>query len=139
MKTQSVSNSTRSNIFRIGFALLLMMNMSNVFASTGDKNEEPYVSIKYAGTTDERPQFQVDLVNDNEEPYLFIIQDVDGIVLYKEKINKKIFNKTFALKNDDFYPTKLIFSVTGEKSKKTQVYEVNTLVRTVHDVEITKL
>ena len=139
MKKQIVSNSTRSNIFRLGFALLLMMNLSSAFANPGTGFEEPYVSIKYAGLKAEAPQFQVDLVNDNEEPYLFIIQDVDGIVLYKERINKKVFNKTFSLKNDDFYPTKLIFSVTGEKSKKTQVYEVNTLVRTVRDVEITKL
>lgn len=139
MKTQLVSKSTRSNIARIGFALLLMMNLSNAFAKTGTPYEEPFVSIKYAGTTEEKPQFQVDLVTDNDEPYLFVIQDTDGIVLYKEKISKKIFNKTFALKNDDFYPSKLIFSVTGEKSKKTQVYEVNTQVRTVHDVAITKL
>lgn len=139
MKKQFVSNSTRKNVLRFGFAALLALSLSSANASPAIKGEEPLVSVKYAGTAEEMAKFQVDLINDGDEAYLFSIQDQYGEILYKEKVTKPVFTKVFAWNNTDVLPAKLIFTVTGEKSKKTQVYEVSTLVRTVRDLEITKL
>src|SRR4051794_14716649 len=120
MKKQFVSNSTRSTMTRFGFAFLLLMSLSQGFAHPVTKAEEPYLNIKYIGTVSDRAQFQVDMLNDAEESYLFAIQDQDGTILYKEKITKKAFTKTFAWDNTELASSKLIFSLTGEKSKKTQ-------------------
>jgi len=139
MKNLFVSNSTRSSILRTGFAFLLLLNLSSAFAHETPKGDEPFVSVKYAGSSEGMMQFQFDMVNDNDESYLLTIQDQDGLILYKEKVSKKVFTRKFAWNNNDFIPAKLIFSVTGDKSKTTQTYEVNTQVRTVRDVEISKL
>lgn len=139
MKTQFISNSTRSSILRYGFVFLLLLNLSSAFASETPKGEEPFVSVKYAGSADGMMQFQFDMVNDNDESYLLTIQDLEGTVLYKEKVSKKIFTRKFAWNNAEFTPAKLIFTITGNKSKTTHAYEVNTQVRTVRDVEINKL
>lgn len=139
MKKQFVSNNTRSIVTRFGFAVLLFLSLSNGFAQTTTKDEEPFVSVKYIGAVDEKAQFQVDMVNDTEEPYLLSIQLQDGTILYKEKVSKRIFTKKFAWNNEETLSPKLVFSVTGEKSKKTQVFEVNTEVRTVQDVVVNRL
>lgn len=119
-------------------ALLLAGSFTHSFASPV-KGDEPFVNIKYVGLVDQRAQFQFDMVTDNDENYIVAIQAEDGTVLYKEKVAKKIFTKKFEWNNGDLNASKLVFTVTGEKSKKTQVFEVNTEVRTVHDVVITKL
>lgn len=139
MKKQFVSNNKRSIVTRFGFAVLLFLSLSQSFAQTAVKDEEPFVAVKYIGAVENKAQFQVDVVNDNDEAYLLAIQAQDGTVLYKEKIAKKIFTKKFEWNNEESSSPKLVFTVTGERSKKSQVFEVNTQVRTVQDVVINKL
>jgi hypothetical protein len=138
MKKQFVSNSTKANFVKFGAAVLLMMNLSQASAKTPVKDTEPFVNITYAGLVKDQAQFQFDMVNDNEESYLLTIQGEDGTVLYKEKIDQKTFTKKFVLDNSELNTTKLVFSVTGLKSKKTQEYEIIPQVRTVRDVIISK-
>ncbi len=138
MKKQFVRNSTRKMV-RFGAILLLVAgSFSQSLARPVAKGDDPFVNIQYVGAAAERVQFQFDLVADNDETYLLTIQDEDGTVLYKEKVAKKIFTKKYEWNNADQNTTKLLFTVTGERSKKTQVFEVNTTVRTVQDVVITK-
>lgn len=139
MKKQFVSNNTRKALLRFGVAALLLAgSFTHSFASPV-KGEEPFVNIKYIGLVDQRAQFQFDMVTDEDEAYIVTIQGEDGAVLYKEKVTKKIFSKKFEWSDGDFNASKLLFTVTGEKSKKTQVFAVNTQVRTVQDVTVTKL
>lgn len=138
MKKQLISNNTKKSIIRFGAAVLLMMSLSNSYAHPL-KGDEPFVNVKYVGQVDQRAQFQLDLVNDNEEAYLLTIQAEDGTVLYKEKIDRKIFTKKFEWNNLENISSKLVFTVTGEKSKKSQVFQVNPTVRTVQDMVITKM
>ena len=138
MKKQFVFSSTRHAFVRLGFAAILFLNVTTAFAG-GGKGDDPFVNIKYIGAVEDRAQFQVDLVNNNEEAYLLTIQDQEGTYLYKEKISTKTFTKKFEWQNEDLQVSKLIFTFTGLKSKKPQVYEVNTAVRTVQDVTINKL
>lgn len=139
MKKQIVSNRTRASLLRFGAAVLLFMNVAGASANPLPIEDDPYVNIRYVGLVEDRAHFQFDLVNDNEEPYLLMIQEQDGTILYKEKIDKKEFSKKFAWENGSIDSYKLIFTVTGMKSKKTQSFEVNTEIRTVKDVVISKL
>ncbi len=138
MKKQFVFSSTRNALVRFGFAALLFIHATAAFAG-GVKGEDPFVSIKYVGAVEDRAQFQVDLINENEEAYLLVIKDQYGASLYKEKISTKTFTKKFEWNNTDIHSSQLVFSLTGLKTKKTQVFEVNTKVRTVQDVVITRL
>lgn len=138
MKKQFV-NKTRSTVSRFGFAALFALAFSNAFAQAPAKSEDPFLSIKYVRTVADKAQFQVDMVNDAAESYLFSIRTSEGVVLYQEKVTKKIFSKNFLWDNGELNASSLVFSLTGEKSKKSQEFEVNSVVRTINDVEITKL
>ena len=137
MKKQFVFSSTRKVVTRFALAAALFFNASLAFAGIG-KGDEPFVKIQHTGLVENRAQFQVDLVNDADETYLLTIQDHEGTILYKERINAKTFTKRFEWENGDETVGKLIFTVTGLKTKKTYAYEANTEVRTVRDVVISK-
>ncbi|MBB1286657.1 hypothetical protein HRH25_19920 [Flavisolibacter sp. BT320] len=139
MKKQFVSKTVKASFVRFGAAALLFMNLTTASAQGVSEDTDPFVNISYAGTVKSQVQFQFDMVNDNTESYLLTIQGDDGTVLYKEKIDKRTFTKKFALDNNENLTSKLVFSVTGLKSKKSQTYEVTPQVRTVQDVVISKL
>jgi hypothetical protein len=139
MKKQLISKSVKASFLKVSAAALLVMNLTQASAKTATGDTDPFVNIAYAGTVKNQVQFQFDMVNDNDEQYLLVIQGDDGLVLYKEKIDKRTFTKKFALDNNDLQTSKLVFSVTGLKSKKSQTYEVKPQVRTVQDVVISKL
>lgn len=137
MKIQFVSK--KASFVRFGVAALFMMSLTSASAKTTTEDTDPFVNISYAGTVKNQAQFQFDMVNDNTEDYMLIIQGDDGVVLYKEKIDKRTFTKKFALDNSENLTSKLVFSVTGLKSKKSQSFEVKPQVRTVQEVVISKL
>lgn len=139
MKKQFVSKIVKANFVRFGMAALLMMNLTSASAKATTEDTDPFVNISYAGTVKNQAQFQFDMVNDNTEDYMLTIQGDDGVVLYKEKIDKRTFTKKFALDNSENLTSKLVFSVTGLKSKKSQSFEVKPQVRTVQEVVISKL
>lgn len=126
-------------VTRFSLALALVLSLSTGFAQSATKEEEPFVAIKYIGTDADKAQFQVDLINDGDQAYLFAIQETDGTVLYRERVTKNIFTKRFDWIKGDINTTAIKITVTGEKSKKTQVYEVNTTTRTVQELVINKL
>jgi hypothetical protein len=138
MKKQFVFSSTRNQITRFALAAVLFFNASLAFAGPG-KEDEPFVKIRYTGVVEDRAQFQFDLVKDADETYLLTIQDEEGVYVYKEKINVRTFTKKFEWQNADLNSSKLKFTLTGLKSKKSQSYEVTSEVRTVRDVLVTKL
>ncbi len=137
MKKQFVSNSTKTNFVRLGAAVLLFISLT-ASAQTPTQETDPFENITYAGSVKDQAQFQFDMVNDNVEPYLLTIQGDDGTVLYKEKIDQKTFTKKFALDNTELSTSKLVFSISGLKSKKSHTYEIIPQVRTVRDVIISK-
>jgi hypothetical protein len=139
MKAQFVSNSTRVNLVKLSMAVALLLNLSTGSAQSITNEDEPSINIKYTGLVEDKAQFQFDFANDSEQAFLLTIQEEDGVVLYKEKIDRKSFTKRFLWDKGSINASKLIFSVTGLKSKKTQAFEVNTEVRTIQDVVISKL
>lgn len=140
MKKQSISNSTKATLAKFSAAILLWMgSLSPVSAQQAAEPGQPFVSIKHIGSIDERTQFQFDLVTDSDEGYLFSVQEHDGTILYREKIDARSFTRKFAWNNLDINSSKLIFSITGLKTKKTQVFEVKKQLRTIEDVVINKL
>ena len=137
MKKQFIS--TKASVIRFSAAIVLLFTLSTASATGITKNDEPFVAVRYIGQVEQRAQFQLDLINDNDEAIYLTIQEEDGSVLYREKIAKKVLTKKFEWHNSDLNSTKLIFTVTGEKSKQAQVFEVASKLRTVQDVVVTKL
>ena len=125
-------------ILRLALATLFLCSLSFANAKSIIANEPP-LEIKYLGAPDGQPVFQIQFDNASGETYVLSIKSDDGTVLYTEKVKDKKFLKKIKWNNSDTDKTKLIFTLTGEKEKTTQMFEINTTLRQVQDVVVTKL
>ena len=139
MKKQTFNNlrNAARNTFLAGIFLIGLS--STVQAQDTDTPVISPVEIKYLGTVDDQPVFQVDFDNLTEKNVRVSITDENGILLYGGKSNEKKFSKKFKFEKSGIDPVKLTFTLTTGKERQSQVFEINTKVWTVRDVVVTKL
>ena len=97
------------------------------------------IAVQYIGSVENQPVFQIEFENTAGVPVHVYIKDDEGNTIYYEKFRDKKFSKKFRLDQPLDGSIKLTFSLATEKEKQTQVFEVNTSVRMVQDVVVTKL
>ena len=139
MKKQTLSKPGTSvrNIFLA--AILMLGIVPAVKAQDSNKANASVVEIRYLGSVDNQPIFQVAFDNEKQENVHVSITDENGIELFGGKFKEKRFSKKFRFEKLDTDPFKLKFTLTSENEKLSQVFEVNTKVWTVQDVVVTKL
>lgn len=126
-------------ISRFAFASLFLFSFSAANAQSTARQTETPLQIKYLGVVENQPLFQVDLDNESGEIYTLSIKADDGSVLYSERVKDKKFSKKIKWNNSETDNSKLVFILSGDKEKQTQVFEINTSLREVRDVVVTKL
>ena len=143
MKKQFLRNlslSVRKTTLRFGLAALLAIAIlpTSVQAQIVKVVAET-IAIQYIGSIDNQPVFQIEFENKGQKPVQVSIKDEDGNTLYFEKFRDKKFSKKFKFERPDSETMKLTFTLSNEKEKHIQVFEVNTAIRMVQDVVVTKL
>ena len=139
MKKQTLSKPGTSvrNIFLA--AILMLGIVPAVKAQDSNKANASVVEIRYLGSVDNQPIFQVAFDNEKQENVHVSITDENGIELFGGKFKEKRFSKKFRFEKLDTDPFKLKFTLTSDNEKLSQVFEVNTKVWTVQDVVVTML
>jgi hypothetical protein len=143
MKKQTlskISNAVRNTYLRATLAAVLIGGSAT--ATMAQENTKPVtgpVEIKYLGTTDGKPVFQVDFDNASEESVNITIRDQDGTILYVEKFKDRRFSKKFKFDKPEFEQAKLKFTVSGNSGVRSEEFGINSSIRTVQDVVVTKL
>lgn len=127
------------HLIRFALASLLLATVAPVMAQDGIRSTPPAVSINYIGTVDNQPIFQIEFDNKNEELFNLSIKDDQGIVLFNEKFKDKKFSKKFQLEKPTEDNVKLTFTIAADKEKQSQSFEINTNVRVIQDVVVTRL
>jgi hypothetical protein len=139
MKKQTFSKFGHAvrNTFLAG--IFLMSLSSSAQAQDKESQSVNPVEIKYLGTIDDQPVFQLDFDNAYEKNVKLSITDENGLLLYGGRTNEKKFSKKFKFEKAGIDPVKLTFTLTTGKEKQSQVFEINTKVWTVKDVVVTRL
>src|SRR5205085_5140619 len=97
------------------------------------------VENKHLGNTGGKRVFQVDFENASQESVNITIRDQDGTILYVEKFKDRRFSKKFKFDKPDFEQAKLKFTVSGNSGVQSEEFGINSSIRTVQDVVVTKL
>ncbi len=107
--------------------------------ATDDKNPSA-IELKFLGNFRNNPVFELTIANPgNEKEFVINIRDEYGNSLYREVLTNGVLSKKFLLNTDEIGNEPIRFEVTGKKSNKTVVYEVNQDSRVVEETRITKL
>ncbi|WP_153795996.1 hypothetical protein [Foetidibacter luteolus] len=101
-------------------------------------SEKNAANIQFVGSADNALFFNLKVENPNSDKFTVIVKAEDGTVLYSGDFNDKEFNKKFKLlKAED--NIRYNFTIKSSNKSLEQSYEVNTTVKAVDDVVITKL
>ena len=140
MKKQFISNAARKTILFFSTASFVLFSfMPFTVHAQGKKFTDPQVVIKYIGSVENQPVFQIEFENRNAETLNFTIRDSEGNILYGEKTKEKKFLKKFQYQDSGIDNVTLTFTISGEKDRQSQSYEINTRSRMVQDVVVTRL
>jgi|GEM_PF-796352 len=139
--TLRFGNAIRKTILRFGLTGLMAANLVPALAQPQDKirTAPPAVAINYIGMINNQPVFQIEFENKNDEVLNLSIRDEQGNVLFNERFRDKKFSKKFQFDKTGIDNMKLTFTLAGEKEKQSQSFEINTNVRVIQDVVVTRL
>ena len=119
-------------------ATLLFVLFSTTAVHATGKVKNPPADIKYIGSVDSKPIFQIDIANEDAQEVSLTLKDQDGTVIYADLIKDKSYTRKIQLENVDSN-LKLTLSLRSKKGVQTQQFQINKNVRVVEDVVVDKL
>jgi len=123
----------------IAFVTMFTLAMTPATHATDDKITHT-VELKFLGNFRSHPVFELSITNPGtEKEFVINIRDEYGNSLYTEVISSSVISKKFLLNTDEIGDDHIRFEVTGRKSNKTVVYEVNQNTRSVEETLVTKV
>jgi hypothetical protein len=139
MKNLSNINLGKAVRRMVTSATLLFILLSTATAvHATDKVKNPPADIKYIGSVDSKPIFQIDFANQDAEEVSLTLKDQYGTVIYTDLVKDKNYTRKLQLDNVDSN-IKLVLSLRSKKGVQTQQFQINKNVRVVEDVVIAKL
>jgi hypothetical protein len=96
--------------------------------------------LKFVGSFNSTPVFQLELNNTENAEYVVIVRDSEKKVLFSEKLSGEKISRKYKLQAEELEQVAgTTFEITNKKTKETTKYEVNSSSSFVTDVSIAKL
>lgn len=134
MKT--IMNYTR--ILVIAAVAVFTLSFANPVLANDGKNPAQ-TELKYIGEIKSQPVFELTFNTEDENEFVVVIRDEYKNVLHKEYIKAGTVSKKYMITNELADLDLLSFEVTGRKSDKTVVFQINKNARFVQDVVVNKV
>jgi len=104
-----------------------------------DETNASGIELKFIGNLKNQPIFQLTANHPEETEYTVSVIDENNVVLYKDNVKSGVAGKKFMLNTDELGDASVRFEITGKKSNKTIVYEINRNSHVVSDLVINKV
>jgi len=136
MKT--ITRTTIRKAVITGFIASFLLTQ-NSFANS-EKRTPKETALEYAGNINNTPVFKLAINNDAVETYLIKIRDVDGEILFSEKIKGNNITRTYQL-NAEYYDLieGTTVEVTNVKNNRSTFYKIEMPVVTTKNVVVAEL
>ena len=122
-------------------AIALVTIFSVAFLSPAfaiDEKKVIPVDLKFVGNIENQPVFELAFRNADESEYTVVVRDENNTVLYRDNVKGNV-TKKFMLNIEELGNTAIQFEITGKKTDKTVIYEVNKNSRLIEDIVINKM
>ena len=122
-------------------AITLVTIFSVAFLSPAfaiDEKKVIPVDLKYVGNIENQPVFELAFTTADDSEYTVVVRDEHNTVLYRDNVKGNI-TKKFMLNIEELGNTAIQFEITGKKTDKTVIYEVNKNSRLIEDIVINKM
>jgi len=129
--------SINPRILAIALATIFSVAFLSPAFAIDEKKTIP-VALKFIGNIENQPVFELAFTNADESEYTVVVRDEYNTVLYRDNVKGNV-TKKFMLNIEDLGNTGVQFEITGKKTDKTVIYEVNKQSRFIEDVVINKM
>ncbi|RYY53363.1 MAG: hypothetical protein EOO09_18270 [Chitinophagaceae bacterium] len=128
------------NIKFFAVALVAIFTLSfSTSANAIDETNASGIDLKFIGNVKNQPIFQLTTNHPEETEYTVSVIDENNVVLYKDNVKSGVAGKKFMLNTEELGDASVRFEITGKKSNKTIVYEINRNSKVVSDLVINKV
>jgi hypothetical protein len=128
-----------NNYRTVAMALGTVLTLGLTNASYANNYNPIPAELKFVGTFNTAPVFQLELNNTDKAEYTVTVRDADKKILLSEKISGEKISRKYKLDAEDIsLVAGTTFEVTNKKTNETSVYEINTSSSFVTDVTIAK-
>ena len=127
-----------TRIFAIALAVVFASSFSSPALANDDKKAIP-VEMKFIGSFENQPVFQLNFSNAEENEYTIVVRDEFNNVLYRDNVKGENITKKFRLNTEELGDVSIKFEITGKKTEKSVVFEVNKKSRVIDDLVINKV
>lgn len=141
MKNVIFSGNTVARLIKPSVLALLFAGIVNVSsAQTADTRlSEVPVEVKYVGSTEGSPLFQIAFNNPQGDEVSITLRDQDGYTIYTDVTKEKAYLRKLRLDGLDFDTMKLTLTLRTKKETQTKSFEVTKNIRTVEDIAVVSL
>ena len=136
---KNFSNLSLKNVLRsVAFtALVAFLFVPSTVLAT-DTKPLPLAEIKYIGSIDFKPVFQIDFNNEDAAEVNLLLRDENGTIIYFEVIKDKKYSRKIQLENIE-RNARVTLKLRSKKGSQSQVFQINKSTRIVEDVVIAKV
>ena len=134
MKT--VMNNFNHRAFTLAVICSLLFN--NVTLANNEKNQTNTADLQFVCKVKNLPIFRLVLDSEKADEYLITVRDDQGEVLFSEKLKGSYISRMYKLDTEN---NDLVSGTTFEvvSNKKTTVYKIKNITKSVDDFSVTKL
>ena len=116
---------------------LVLLATGNVQANDIPKKEP--AEIKYIGSVNQKPIFQLNFENPEGEEVYLSLKDENGVVIYSDVVKDKKYSKKLQLDTGDINELKMVLSLRSKKGLATQTFQINKQIRMIENIEVSRL
>jgi len=136
-QTMSLSTYFSGKLFIALLATILTTGIAANAQTAASENPFGEVVVRHQGSIGNKEYFSVKVPNEKGDKFNIRVKDAEGNVIFNDIFNVKNFERSFQFQKQ-VDTSKLTFIIRSFKDNKEQVFEVNSKVFTIEQVEITK-
>lgn len=139
MKTRNITKTI--SIIVVGAFTMLFSNIALANGVTPSKKiSNAIADIEYAGKIGDQPAFRLVIKSGDVEDYIITIKEVDGEILFRERLKGSQISRTYQLDAEDAERISgTTFEVTNRATNVTTVYKISNIKSFTENIVIAKL
>ena len=135
----SIGKTLAQKLSKKGHHILIANSRGPHTIDFADNESIKAVELKYAGKSNQQPQFRLAINDKSAADYTITIREDNGDVLYSEKVSGQA-SKIYQLDSEDSDRIQgTTFEVTNNATNITTVYKIKNLTQTVENMIVSKL
>jgi uncharacterized protein (DUF2249 family) len=120
------------------FTLVALLSLGFSVMANGN-DPESIVEVKFIGNMQSQPVFQMNLLNTTSDEFVITISDLQGNVLYSDRVKGVNISKKFAINTEEVGDNVLRLEVKAKSTGKKESYNINRTQNYVVESVVTRI